>query len=64
MAWRLLMIKNKEAIYWIFLGKNLVIQKEFFFPSFCNGSGLKTVNPVCTSNPDTYVIKDDYLWCA
>lgn len=58
------MINTDGVVYWIPLGKNLVIQKEFFFPSFCNGSGLQIVNPVCTSNPDTYEIKDDCLWCA
>jgi hypothetical protein len=44
------MIKNIESIYWILLEKNPVIQKEYFLPSFCHGSGLKSVNPVCTSN--------------
>ena len=40
----------KWSIYWIRLGKNLVIQKEIFLSSFCKGSGLRSINPVCTSN--------------
>lgn len=46
------MIRNIQSIYWILLEKNLVIQKEYFLPSFCHGSGLKSINPVCTSNPE------------
>jgi len=45
------MIENIESTYWILLEKILVIQKEYFLPSFCHGSGLKPNNPVCTSNP-------------
>ena len=52
MIWSLPMIKNIESIYWIPPEKNLVIQKEYFLPSFCHGSGLKSINPVCTSNPE------------
>ena len=40
------------TIYWILLGKNLVIQKEIFLSSFCNECRLDSTNPVCTSNPE------------
>ena len=52
------MIKNNESINWIPLEKNLVIQKEFFLPSFFHGCGLKSNNPVCTSNLEGLMLKE------
>ena len=54
------------SIYWILLGKNLVIQKEIFLSSFCNGCGLDSTNPVCTSNPEdihSHVMTTPHLIC-
>jgi len=43
---------KSNAIYWISIKKNLVIQKEFFLLSLSSGCGSEFINPDCTSNQE------------